>query len=276
MVWVIEARRRAEPPWDRPTNTRWLLWAAGAALLARMAFNPRIYHYGYCQAALAGVLTILACWREVPEMVGLRGRPRFLYLCTMSWFLAGGLWTVQGLSRSVYQAKTQPVGTGDDLFYAFDRQVEPTGALVEDARAALSAVPGPGSLFVVPEGLMINYLTRRPTPSHVYTFNPYWLKWTESVLSDLERRPPDFVLFISRDFREYGIQRFGDSPTHGGPILKWIEERYVPARHVGGDPLDVQQRGTTIFVRSPAPLPATPAAGPSGPGPGSPPPAPAG
>jgi hypothetical protein len=35
-------------------DMRWLLLIAAAAFLTRMALNPRFFHYGYYQAALAG------------------------------------------------------------------------------------------------------------------------------------------------------------------------------------------------------------------------------
>ncbi len=247
LVWIHDARRSAGGPVGLPRAVGWLLWAAGLALLARMALSPRIYHYGYCQAALAGVLTVATLWGELPRALGLRGRALSSYLFTLSLILLSGLWTVQSISQRSYSFKTQPVGEGADRFYAYTPELEPTGFLVEDSRKALAAVPGSESLLVLPEGIMLNYLSRRPTPSHVYTFNPYWLRWTDSVLADLKKRPPPFVLVISRDMTEYGIQRFGESPEHGGPILAWVAANYALTRRVGDDALDRSQRGTMIL-----------------------------
>lgn len=246
IVWLFSARGDAESL-DRG-SARCLLWTAAAAFLARMVLNPGISHYGYCQAALAGVVTILGVWVECPRVVGLEGRARSIYLFVLAVFLAGGLVRIQTVSQQMYALKTEPVGEGTDQFYAYDRRVNPTGFLVEDARRTLTAQSDSGRLFVVPEGLMVNYLTRRPTPTHVYTFNAYWLKWTPSVLADLDARPPAWVLLISRDLREYGIGRFGESETHGGPIVGWIARHYAPVRGVGGNPFTPGEFGTLLLA----------------------------
>jgi hypothetical protein len=78
------------------------------------------------------------------------------------------------------------------------------------------------SLLVIPEGVMLNYLLRKPTPTKAYNFTPDWLDRRDQVLDGLQRTPPDYVVLITRDMREFGVDHFGDSPEHGEEILKWV------------------------------------------------------
>jgi len=226
---------------------RFLLLVAAWAFLARMAINPRVYHYGFFQAAIAGVLTVVVAWKLLPDLFCLQKTQRFVYLTLLALFLLCGVWQLQKASTNIYAKKTQSLGTGVDQMFGFNAQVEPTTAILEDARKFLSQAPGVNSLLVLPEGITLNYLLRKNTPSHVYTFNPYWLKWRESILKDINKNPPSYVLLISRDMREYGIQRFGETDEHGAQLVSWLDWNCGPVHHVGGDPLDVSERGAIIY-----------------------------
>ena len=251
----IALRRRL--PEDRPApaaaqsaGLRWLFLLAAGAFLARMALNPRIYHYGYYQAALAGVVIVASGFRSIPDLFRLQKSARALYLGALGFFLAIGLWKIEERSRLVLNLKTQPVGEGVDQFYGFPANVEAASGLIESARQTLSARADCNSLLVAPEGVMLNYLLRKPVPISAYNFNPYWLNWREKILDGLQKAPPDYVVLISRDMREYGMESLGDSPAHGQAILAWIKANYVLVWRAGGNPLDVKERGVVVLRKT--------------------------
>lgn len=229
---------------------RCLLLLASCGLLARMAFNPRIYHCGYCQASLAGVVAVTAAWKMIPDFFNLVRSARAAYLVSLSIFLATGVWQLQSFSIGIYSKKNQPLGTGSDQIFGFDANIEPTTALLEDARKTLAAAPKFQRLLVIPEGVTLNYLLRKKTSSYVYTFLPFWLKSPERILAEINNSPPDYVLLISRDMREHGMLRFGDSSEHGSQLLSWIDWNCSEVHRAGGDPLDFTQRGAIIFRKN--------------------------
>jgi hypothetical protein len=237
-------------------NMRWLFFLAAVAFLARMCLNPRIYHYGFCQAALAGVVIVATAFRSLPDLVGLRGSNRDFYLASLAVFFGLGLWKIQERSNMFLSLKTEPIGEGADMFYSYSPQAEPTFAILEDARKILASRADCGSLLVIPEGVMLNYLLRKPVPIRSYNFNPYWLNWRDQILDALQKSPPDYVVLISRDMREYGMNYFGDSPEHGAKIFAWIRANYANVWRAGGNPLDMNQRGAIILQKmrkAPAP-----------------------
>jgi hypothetical protein len=75
---------------------------------------------------------------------------------------------------------------------------------------------------------MINYLTRVPsTVAELYFFASATEGGREAeIVRQLESNPPDVVLFIYRDLREYGIQRYGERPGAGALILAWVTDNY--------------------------------------------------
>jgi hypothetical protein len=69
-----------------------------------------------------------------------------------------------------------------------------------------------GTLAVMPEGITINYLTRTRTPLTFHTFTPVETANAaaeDEILRELSAHPPDRVLLVSRDVREYGSRGFG-------------------------------------------------------------------
>jgi hypothetical protein len=243
------AEPRTETEAADVTGIRWLFLLAAGAFLARMCLYPRIYHYGYYQAAIAGIVIVATGFRSLPDFFNLQNSSRSLYLALLSAFLAVGLWNLEVRSYQIFNLKTQPVGEGVDQFYGFSVRSDSTSALLDYTRAQLSTAPDCHNLLVIPEGVMLNYLLRKPVPISAYNFNPYWLNWRDHILDGLKQTPPDYVVLISRDMREYGMNYFGDSPEHGKKILHWIDTNYRKVWQAGGNPLDMNQRGAFILQR---------------------------
>jgi hypothetical protein len=230
---------------------RWLLLIAAAAFLARMALNPRFYHYGYFQAALAGAVTMAAIFRSMPDLLNIHKSGRATYTIAVAVCLASGIWQLEEISLLYLKLKTTPIAEGADRFYGLDPKVEPTASLVEETRQTLVAKSDCKTLLVLPEGVILNYLLRVPSTTSQFVFNPALIRGAVGarLLESLKTRPPDCVVLISRDMREFGVSRFGETPEHGSEFLSWLDRNYQAFRQIGGDPLDVNQRGVTIYER---------------------------
>jgi hypothetical protein len=82
------------------------------------------------------------------------------------------------------------------------------------------------TLGVLPEGVMLNYLTRRASPTKYITWMPPELYFfgEANMLAALQAAPPDWVLVAPRDFKEYGLPPFGEG--YGDAIARWITRNY--------------------------------------------------
>jgi hypothetical protein len=240
---------------DEKSAGRILLWLAAAAMLARMALSPRIYHYGYVQAALAGAVSVATLMSSIPQFMSLPNDLRKWYQGMITILVAGIVVVVTLNSMQLYSFHTLSVGAGDDQFYAFDQNVAPTGLLVEQARQFLETDARENhvhSLLVLPEGVMLNYLTRLPNSIPYYFFAPFVLAYgrNDDILQRLNAAPPDRIVVISRDMREFGVGRFGDSPEHGQKLIEFIVRNYGAINTFGwNDPLDPDRFGFVVFAR---------------------------
>ena len=224
--------------------------ALAAGLMARMVLNGRIYQFGFYQAALAGILVPAVMIGEVPERFSLGRRGRAT-LVTLSILLMGtGVVRLVIRSQSLFDLKTYAVGKGIDRFYSIPPQIDASGALVNFASDELGKAPRNQTLLVIPEGEMINYLARLPSPVAPFFFFSAATQdgREQAIVADLSRRPPNWVVLVSRDLREYGVARYGESPDQGGQILGWVAANYRPVASIGDDPLDVHKRGAVILA----------------------------
>jgi len=143
------------------------------------------------------------------------------------------------------------VTAGSDLWQQHERYAQKRYAIVtprgtfydvnaDRARiltSAIGAVQG-GTLAVIPEGITINYLASVPTTLTFHTFTPVEVDAPaveDEIVRELTTHPPDRVLMVSRDLREYGATAFGvDYDMRAGALLRsqyrveriWRGERF--------------------------------------------------
>ncbi|WP_414662134.1 hypothetical protein [Horticoccus sp. 23ND18S-11] len=225
-------------------NVRWLLAVMGVTLLARMALNGRLYHFGYYQAAIAAVVVVAVVVGELPACVATTARSRRWLVAGALALILPGVVTLSRLSHETYRALTLPLGEGRDRFYTY-------GAAEPFARIAgqLKTLPPTTTLLVLPEGLMLNYLPRLRSPLAPFFF---YSAATEGgreaqLVAELQQRPPDYVITVPRDLSEYGIRLYGERPGAGGELMRWVAANYHgapgdPAPAYRGDAIQVFQR----------------------------------
>ena len=147
------------------------------------------------------------------------------------------------LFKSWPAATEYEVGTGGDVIRARWR-----GEEMAEALADLQQRLGPeDTLLVLPEGVMLNYLLRRRSPTrHVNFMPPELLIWgEETILAELKQSPPDVVAIVHKDTSEYGAARFGWD--YGQQIWDWIDDSYERKAVYGAIPLVSSRFGIAIM-----------------------------
>jgi hypothetical protein len=230
---------------------RWMLGVLAAAMLGRMLLNARIIQFGFYQAALAGILVPAVLIGELPGRLGL-GRWGRTTLVALTVAIFGiGATRVAVESQKNLRKKNYPVGEGIDQFYAYPPQIDAIGDLVNVVSGELRDMPGDHTLVVLPEGEMINYLARRPSPVAPFFFFSAATRGDreQAIVGDLQRHPPDWIVIISRDLHAYGIDVYGQKPGEGKLILDWASSNYDLISAIGEDPLETGVRGAEILGR---------------------------
>jgi hypothetical protein len=215
-----------------------LLVLFAGTMLARMPLNARINHFGFFQAAFAGMVAAAAIVAEVPRWTGSGAAGRRLAALGSMVLLATGCAAVAARSSEIRADQTQAVATGLDRFYAFGPAIDETAAQVNWCVEHLRSIPPDATLQVLPEGTMINYLSRHRRPALDFQGDE------AEYVKQLSQSRPDYVAFITRDLREYGITRFGAPGHPGEKIVAWLRENYVVA-----DSLPGGSKGASIWRR---------------------------
>jgi hypothetical protein len=231
-----------------------LLWTVFAFFLtAKLGLFCRIWHYGFILAmpAFVGSL-ILVLWLLPRLLAGKYGVNARLFRLAVSLVLLTGFASLYLQSQRIYRDKTVALGQGGDEMYAFTQKIKPDGAALQSALQWMEKNAPPGAtLAVLPEGIMVNYLSRRTNPTRYLVWNPVELAmFGQSNMTDaFERNAPDYILLVHREGAEYGVKYFGQETEFGGAVMKWIRQNYQEVYLVGDEPLRTSAFGISVLKR---------------------------
>ena len=106
------------------------------------------------------------------------------------------------------------------------------------------------TLLVLPEGVMLNFQIKRPTPTRYINFMPpeFVMFGEEAMLNALEKTPPDVVVLLKRSAREYGYEAFGAG--YGERIMAWLNQQGYQVIETLSDPrLEQLELGRALILR---------------------------
>jgi hypothetical protein len=236
------------------------LWSVFAlVLMAKLGFFPRIWHYGFALAMPAFVSAVYLLLWLLPKLLAERhGVPAVYLRAAFVLVLLAGFAQLFNLSEKSYELKGLAVGSGGDKIFTYGPAVD-TG---DDLNAALgwveNNVPADRTLAVIPEGVTLNYLSRRinPTPCLFWDPNALAIFGQARMTARFEKNPPDYVLIVERNTADLGVGYFGSQPGYGVELMQWIRQNYAPVQLFGSEPLTDGRFGVKIFKRLPAAPPA--------------------
>jgi hypothetical protein len=234
--------RGAEAP-DAVLRTALLVFAT--LLLAKVALRVRLDQYGFALAMPATMLLIAGGVAWLPRWISVRWGDANLARAAVLGVVAAVMLALLPLIGQRFSERSEPIASGRDAFFS-DKITAP---VMRDTLAALAARPG-DTLAVLPEGVMLNYLSRRVNPTgHVNFMPPELLIFgEENIVEAFERNPPDTIVLTHKDTREYGVGFFGRG--YGRALGRWVRENYEPVALFGDVPLRPESRfGAQILSR---------------------------
>jgi hypothetical protein len=132
-------------------------------------------------------------------------------------------------SESYYLQKNVPVGRGGDKIMAYGPATDPFHGRVEVALSWVqNNVPPEATLAMLPEGAMINYLSRHVNPTRHLLWLPLVMAGfgQTNMTAAFEENSPDYVVIIARSTSEFGVGYFGYYPRYGTELKHWIDGHY--------------------------------------------------
>ena len=242
-------------------------------MLAKLGFNPRLSHFGVFLAMPAFLSAVYLLLHLLPRLFqprmdtdkhGCKLDPTAFNLqpspfrIAMLVFLLAGLARLTVQSALFYKDKDFTLGSGGDRIVTYNPKLDnpksaPAGAAMASAAEWIETHTAPtNTLAVLPEGVMLNYLTRRdnPTPYVVFAFE-VWVFGETNMLATYEKNPPDYIVLVQRDSSEYGAQYFGRQKGYGLDVMQWVRRNYEPVHLISNEPLQNGAFGIQILKRSP-------------------------
>lgn len=241
---IIALRRAGQDQQKRKQLSISLVLAIlGLTLLAKIVLNVRAYHYGFALAVPAAMVLIAAivdwlpsvCNRLFRAAESSQGRGIIYRALILLLLVVTLIWHFNA-SRKMFAPRTEQIGQGPDMFLAAPW---PKAQAVNQALQTIAERIPPDKTFVVlPEGVMLNYLTRRANSTGHISFMPPDLTifGRENILTALQKNPPDYVIRVPKGLREYGYRDFSDCAPQ---LAHFLETNYSRKRIIG------QSRRTT-------------------------------
>ena len=231
-----------------------LLWSVFAlGLMPKMGLFTRITHYGFYLGMPAAVFVVYELsWLLPRELERFQVNTKIFRVLAAA-FLAVGLLQLTRQSEKFYALKYLPVGSGGDRILTPDQNHDAYGIGTKLVLAWLQYHTSPtNTLAVLPEGNMINYLSRlpNPTPYTVFSLPEVRAFGETNMLKALEAHSPDYVVVVHRDASEYGVKFFGQDPAYGYEIMQWVRTNYSAVRLIGHEPLQTNLFGIKIMRRN--------------------------
>jgi hypothetical protein len=146
--------------------------------------------------------------------------------------------------KDIFQERCYAVGSGADSFLG-DPHCKYAASALEEIHRRLR--PGE-TMCVLPEGIMMNYLSRVESSLPYDCFvPPIFDMYGESTINDRFRAdPPDYVLVLHRDTSEYGAARFGRD--YARELFSWVSQNYTPVFKLGANPMNEDGEGLILMA----------------------------
>jgi 4-amino-4-deoxy-L-arabinose transferase-like glycosyltransferase len=244
MAWAVTRHRR-----DKHIGALVLI-VFSFVILGKMLLNARLYHYGFVLAMPAMLVLVLALLDWIPSAIkNSGGRQVIFYAVALAVLVVINAWYVKR-SAKIYARDSIAVGVGADVFFSDQRG--------EDVRLVVDWLDRhthpQDTVAVLPEGAMINYLSRRRNSTPIVNLMPpeMLMFGEDRILRELQAKPPTYVILVNKETTEYGFRFFGRD--YGQSIQKWLMENYRTAQLIGALPLRDDRFGILIIKRKATPI----------------------
>lgn len=208
-----------------------MLSVFAAFLLIKILFVVRIYGYGFVLAMPATLLALYFLLSEAPLALTKRWGSSGIFRYAIVAALLAVVSAFFVRSYRLYERMDYEVASDGDMIVA---PAYSGGQGVDILLQQIERVMAPGENFVMlPEGALMNYLSRRENPTRYVSFLPsdMTIFGEENILAAFEASRPDYIILISRDTIEYGEHYLGQG--YGYRIFPFIMNNYSDVVRIG-------------------------------------------
>jgi hypothetical protein len=206
-------------------------------MLLKIILRVIINIYGFALTMPATLVVVAGLVYHVPRLVAKSAQSttfiRALSLILVAIFLVMEI----GVITDTYLTRNYLIATGKEKIITDDADLNIEGPVIDATLKKINETIKPNENFlVIPEGILLNYLTRRenPSPYTAFLLGDLIIHHEEKMVERLSRRLPDYVILIDRGVSEWGFKKFGVDT--GTKISGWVIKNYVPIYAIGNIP----------------------------------------
>jgi hypothetical protein len=230
----IAVRRRGEVPSRLILQISFGVFALG--LLAKIFLNITIRHYGFALTGPAFALVVLMLMGWIPGFIDRAGGSGWVFrAAVMTALVCFGLWYLNAYATIYRSRPAVTVGSGADQF-----QVYRSGDAIDRTLNFISRLPTGDTVAAVPQGAMINYLSRRVNPTGEVTLLPGEVEMFGEgrILDRFTQHRPDWIVAVQTNVSEFGFKAFGADYAEG--LGQFVKENY--------DQISVEKQDSTLHL----------------------------
>lgn len=224
-------------------------------LLLKIFLKATVYHYGFALAMPATLLSIYIMMSYLTNRVGEYFQNHFATRLFSILMIIVFSFVHVDLSSSLYKLKAFKVGDGQNKMVTWIPEVSEKGPIFNQALESIESIIKKEQTFIaLPEGVMLNFLTKRKNPTPYINFMPPELIifGEDEIVDSFKRYSPDFFIFIDKDTSVYGYKYFGKD--YGTKIYQWVLVNYKELMTIGHEPFSGKGFGIKILKRIDRPL----------------------
>lgn len=220
-------------------------------LLLKIILNVHVYHYGFALAMPATLLSIFIILSPLSNKIGEKFRnkeaARLLSVALIIVFILLHI----DFSSSLYNLKSYSIGSGENRIITWNPEISAKGVILNKTFKKIEELIKPEETFLVlPEGIMLNFLTKRKNPTPYINFMPPELIIfdEEQIINSFKNSSPDFIILIDKNLSVFGYKYFGKD--YGEKIYQWVIENYTPIVTIGNEPFSGEGFGIKLFKKN--------------------------
>ena len=238
---------RSEVEDSRSHGLVWTMIVLGGLMLAKFPLRTTLFHYGFVLAMPLTVVAIGWCLSRAPKLLCPNTTGRTCRMVLIVFLFADVVFCVN-LSAKYYLAKDVPLGQNHDRLWS--DHARGGDVIAEAVEFLLENTSDEESVLVLPEGVMINYMSRRHSSTkYVNLCPPEVTMYGESeICRAIAEQPADYIVLVNVRFLEYGWESFGGA-GFGQSIMNLINEKYQVIEECGEPLSSPHLPGATIFKR---------------------------
>jgi len=226
-----------------------LLALFALCLLIKMILNVHIYHYGFALAMPASLVMVAVFLYYLPRWFSPWGSKEVVTVFMVLLIILSVI-SYHNATKRIYDLKNYPVSEGRDRFFTFNERLANYGPVVNMTLKQIDQLMSKNDTFIVfPEGVMLNYLSRRGNPTRFFEFTPNFVEAVgeREIISALTAGRPGFIVLTDKDTTEHGARYFGKN--YALNVYGWIAANYERRLLIGPEPLTGNGFGISITKR---------------------------